>query len=178
MSTTARDLSRFVFPLDPKAFKLRQLSGIILPQYLDLLARDARLEKPFQVAITLQLETDRWHVTGTIDGEMVLLCSRCLDPFSHATTVDVQRDYVAGPDKASRLPELEVIEDVVYLEDGQFSVRRLVEEELIIALPMIPLCRPDCAGLCPGCGAELNRELCHCQAKESNSPFAILKGRL
>ena len=54
-------------------------------------------------------------------------------------------------------------------------------ELVALALPVQPLCREDCAGLCPRCGADRNRESCRCREIESESPFAVLsklrKGR-
>lgn len=178
VNATIRDLGGFVFPLDPKAFQIRQISGIILPHHLETLAQDAKLATPFQVEVTLQLVGGRWHVKGRVAGEAELTCSRCLDPFPCPLSVEVEREYIVGVDRAAQLPELEVIEDVTYLVDGLFSVKNMAEEELITALPMVPLCRDSCAGLCQGCGAELNREPCTCKSGHQGSPFAILKGRL
>ena len=48
-------------------------------------------------------------------------------------------------------------------------------EVLALALPVKPLCREDCAGLCPRCGAELNSSACDCVETRSDSPFAALE---
>ncbi|MBF0611504.1 MAG: DUF177 domain-containing protein [Magnetococcales bacterium] len=178
MSTAMRDLSSLVIALDPKAFKARKISGFLPESSLQELARDATVLEAAQVEVTLQLDKERWYVSGQVSSKVEVKCSRCLDPFAMELVVPVDREYVVGPDVGRRMGEVEVIEELVYLEDGQFSVLRMAEEELIISLPMIPLCREDCAGLCPGCGAELNREPCRCEVKTDDSPFSILKGRV
>jgi uncharacterized protein len=59
--------------------------------------------------------------------------------------------------------------------DGWIDLEPLVHDEIALALPPDPLCRPDCAGLCPICGADLNMGSCAGHGDESSSPFAALK---
>jgi uncharacterized protein len=59
--------------------------------------------------------------------------------------------------------------------DGWIDLEPLVHDEIALALPSDPLCRPDCAGLCPICGADLNMGSCAGHGDESSSPFAALK---
>lgn len=58
--------------------------------------------------------------------------------------------------------------------DGYLDLEPLVHDEISLALPPDPLCRPDCAGLCPICGADLNTGLCAGHGDETRSPFAVL----
>jgi uncharacterized protein len=55
------------------------------------------------------------------------------------------------------------------------EVDQLVAEQIFLALPVKVLCREDCKGICPGCGANLNEEACLCKAGGTQSPFAKLK---
>jgi uncharacterized protein len=69
-------------------------------------------------------------------------------------------------------------------EDGYAIVDRAVDmagpatDELALALPSAPLCSPECKGLCPTCGSDLNRDPCDGHGDDSDSPFAALKDLL
>lgn len=102
-------------------------------------------------------------------------CARCLNLFSAPLDADVDRLFMPGADPANVAGQQEMQEDITYLADNRLEIVGLVEEELLLALPMVPLCQPDCAGLCSGCGVDLNRETCLCVAREPEGPFAVLK---
>lgn len=121
-----------------------------------------------KAATTLQLQ-------GEIRCALQHVCARCLENFSVSMDIGVQRLFVAGPDPADAHHQQEMLDELTYLPDNHFALAPVVEEELLLALPMIPLCQPDCAGLCSGCGLNLNREACLCVEKAPEGPFAVLK---
>ncbi|HEU5319946.1 MAG TPA: DUF177 domain-containing protein, partial [Methylomirabilota bacterium] len=65
--------------------------------------------------------------------------------------------------------------DVDFYENDQFDVARVVETETTLALPMKPLCRADCRGLCPVCGANRNVTECACPARPLDPRLAVLR---
>jgi uncharacterized protein len=83
-------------------------------------------------------------VTGTVTGE----CVRCLDPVSRHLAVDVQELWTRGEpvDAEDELPQLDG--DLLDLEP-------VLRDAVVLALPLQPLCRDDCPGLCSECGARL-----------------------
>jgi uncharacterized protein len=56
------------------------------------------------------------------------------------------------------------------------DLESLLREQIILMMPLKPLCVESCKGLCPQCGANLNRETCKCPAAAANSPFAPRQG--
>ena len=71
---------------------------------------------------------------------------------------------------------LEIITpDKKVFEGDVIDFRDAVQEQVIMAIPMQPLCREDCRGLCPGCGANLNLEKCRCRPDDVDPRLAILK---
>ena len=54
------------------------------------------------------------------------------------------------------------------------DLEAIIREQIILMVPLKPLCREDCRGLCPNCGANLNLESCDCKTDKSDSPFAQL----
>jgi uncharacterized protein len=65
--------------------------------------------------------------------------------------------------------------DVTYLEDDQINTDQLLRENLLLSLPLQPLCRDDCRGLCPRCGANLNQEPCGCERPPADPRMDALR---
>lgn len=127
---------------------------------------------PLSVRLMIRPQPPRWRVTGEISGPVRLVCARCLQEYDTLLEAEVDRAFQAGEDPATRVQEREMDDDVEFLPDGMLVIRHLVDEELVLALPMLPLCRVECAGLCPGCGVDRNRAACVCPP--SAGPLAAL----
>ena len=102
---------------------------------------------------------DRLYVLGSLKTNVGLQCSRCLKNFTQAI----------GNEKFSCDCEIENI-DVIDLTDR-------IREDIIVALPIQPLCHQACRGLCGGCGKDLNEGSCGCEKQEEQrqGPFDVLK---
>ncbi len=102
-----------------------------------------------------------------LQTELEVTCTRCLEPFPYPTTLEVEEIIgLAGrprPDITYRLTE-----------EGWLEIAPLLREQAWVALPMKPLCRPDCRGICPDCGANLNVEPCRCQEGRVDPRLAVL----
>ena len=123
----------------------------------------------------------RWHgrVSGAepgfflrarLDYQQTLRCDRCLAPIAEAAGADVELLLVPGPQPAG--DEVELAEGdlgIVYVDGDVFDTGPLLLEQLQLGIPMKPVCRPDCRGLCRACGADLNRGACGCP-KETVDP--------
>ncbi|MEJ2644859.1 MAG: YceD family protein [Gammaproteobacteria bacterium] len=99
---------------------------------------EALLDSSGEVAVDLHLGTDDERVrylTGRIRGELTLQCQRCLEPMALAVDIDVRLGLVDGLDEAQRLPE--GYEPLV-VEAGKVALSELVEDELLLALPVVP----------------------------------------
>ena len=68
--------------------------------------------------------------------------------------------------------------EVSFYENSWISFYELLKEEILLSLPYKKLCKPDCKGLCPICGTNLNETVCKCKVHRKESPFAILKDLL
>ncbi len=85
-------------------------------------------------------------------------CVRCLNPYGQPLDIELDDLFVYPPSKAPE-PLLAVP------ETGLLDLSPLVREYMLLDFPIQPLCRPDCRGLCPECGANLNETTCgHAQA--------------
>jgi uncharacterized protein len=122
-------------------------------------------------------------VTGTVEGVGRTACARCLDPFDVQIIGDVEGYFLM---KAGEKPDEEMEEDEFSVLDPSNTIDLvpLLNAAILVDLPLVPLCREDCKGLCPDCGINLNEETCDCAAKraetaaeeeDAKNPFAALK---
>ncbi|MDQ4038027.1 MAG: DUF177 domain-containing protein [Actinomycetota bacterium] len=88
-------------------------------------------------------------VSGTVSGPVVGECSRCLDPIRDIVEVEVV-ELFAYPDSATS--ETTDEDEVSRLTGDTIDLEPLVRDGVVLALPVAPLCREDCAGLCVDCG--------------------------
>lgn len=89
-------------------------------------------------------------VTGTVRGPWESHCRRCLEPVGGVVETAVHEVYAHTP----------IDEDTFVFTGDQLDLGPLVVETVTVELPLAPLCRPDCAGLCPECGANRNQADC------------------
>jgi uncharacterized protein len=121
---------------------------------------------------------------GKIRGDIGLVCGRCLDPFLKALELPVRSEWrlLAAPDKSSGRARREGKEGIGQIEDletgltleGVLDLEERILEEVILAIPILPLCREKCHGLCPVCGENRNLNPCTCKSRISTNPFSVL----
>ncbi len=113
-----------------------------------------------EIEIDVRLESviDGVLVTGTALLTIAGECSRCLEPLSFDTEVDIQELY-EHPATDSRGRQIESGTDgdeQPKLDDDLLDLEPVIRDAVLLALPLAPLCQPDCAGLCTTCGENLN----------------------
>jgi uncharacterized protein len=125
------------------------------------------------------------YLEGEVTGALDLACSRCLTRYRgpirerFRLVLEPAGDRVpADPEGAAALAH-EGLYLADELESGWFrgteiQLDRFVGELLALAVPVQPLCREDCRGLCPRCGVDRNVESCSCSEARPDSPFAVL----
>ncbi|GAA1976364.1 YceD family protein [Amycolatopsis minnesotensis] len=104
-----------------------------------------------QVDLLLESVVEGVLVSGTATAPLVGECSRCLDPISDEVEVEVT-ELFAYPD--STTDETTDEDEVSRLVDDRIDLQPLVRDAVVLALPLVPLCREDCAGLCTECGVK------------------------
>ncbi|HUO47444.1 MAG TPA: DUF177 domain-containing protein [Acidimicrobiales bacterium] len=104
--------------------------------------------------VTLESVAGGVSVVGVVDAPWAGECRRCLRPTSGQVHVAVRELYTPGGDG----------EDTYPLRDDEIDLEPLVRDAVLLELPVTSLCRPDCRGLCPACGADWNEGPCGCEA--------------
>lgn len=137
----------------------------------------AKIVGPVQVNISAGKTPGGIAIKGSLQGSAVMNCSRCIEEL----TKDISHDFFYNclPEEAMEEEGEELSRestDVCFYSGGEIDITALVQEQIAIALPMRPLCKEDCKGLCPKCGANLNRGDCGCQKGSVDLRFTALKG--
>jgi|WetSurMetagenome_2_1015567.scaffolds.fasta_scaffold00340_17 uncharacterized protein len=144
----------------------------------DHLQSDAvRIVSPVEASLRIdKVETDL-VASGDLSSAVELQCARCLKNFELKIASPFSVVYhPAGQIGRHEQHELKSDElDTVFYTGDIFDTDDLLKEQLILNLPMKPLCSPDCKGFCPVCGADLNISACDCRPGETETRFEILK---
>jgi len=116
-------------------------------------------------------------VRGRLEGTLNLSCSRCLTPFNFPVSTDFDLLLAPGPAPMGEVDEelTQADLDVDFYTGEVVDLEKILREQVLLTLPLKPLCSENCRGMCPRCGVDLNQETCSCPAEESTSPFAMLK---
>lgn len=141
---------------------------------------DYTVETEVALAFDVHKDRTRYRLVGTARATLHLACSRCLEPYP--VPVDAAFDLRYLPHAANTGEgEREVEEDdlsTAFYRDEVIDLGELVREQFYLALPMKPLCREDCRGLCPQCGTNLNRNSCACAGRWEDPRLAGLRSLL
>ncbi len=126
---------------------------------------------------TVRRVADGFEVAGRLDARGSVSCARCTAaiPWSAHESFDFElRSAQAAP----VVEELELAAEeleVVFSESDSLDLHELALQQVLLALPMKPLCNEHCAGLCPRCGADLNAgEACRCESSSVDPRWAPL----
>ena len=118
------------------------------------------------VAVRLRLESlsDGITVAGTVTFGLRDQCRRCLREIDDDVSVAVSELFQVTLQDPDAYP----------IEQDQAALLPMVRENILLAVPPAPLCRPDCAGLCPVCGRDLNEGRCDCPSPAGDARWAAL----
>jgi uncharacterized protein len=134
--------------------------------------------EPASVSYELNYTFGKVYAKLKAQAQVHLDCSRCLKGFDQVVSSDFLVQFEEKPERATLHgadpddPE----ENVAFFVDEEMLLGEELRQELELQVPYRPLCKTDCAGLCPRCGADLNNGPCGCDLTPQNSPFAKLKG--
>ena len=104
-------------------------------------------------------------VRGHLQGHLQLACSRCLENFEEPVDADFDLLMIPGPGPAGGADEeLSGSDlDLDYYTGEVLDLEAVIREQIILMVPLKPLCTEECKGICPRCGAVLNLEECSCK---------------
>ena len=133
---------------------------------------------PVTLSFDIEKAKDQYRLAGRVGTLIELSCSRCLEPFVWPVEApfDLRYEPRAGLPGGEREIHEQDFSSAVYDNDA-IDLGQLMTERLYLALPMKPLCRDDCRGLCSQCGTNLNRGPCSCPRTWEDPRLAALKAK-
>lgn len=117
-------------------------------------------------------------VTGKFETASRVTCSRCLEEFDLPLTLNIEEEYFLPSSAASAVTPAPSNEAGAFSvdENNLLDLSEAVRQYTVLSLPMKPVCRQDCAGLCSCCGCNLNYSTCDCTPAPPDSRWAQLQG--
>jgi uncharacterized protein len=128
------------------------------------------------VVVDVELEVVDGGVvaTGSVSSRWIGECRRCLRPVNGELRAEVREVFERAPRlREGDLDDADVAETYPLTGDT-LDLAPLARDALLLELPLAPLCRADCAGLCPTCGADLTDHPCDCSQLSTNPLWAAL----
>ncbi len=134
---------------------------------------------------------DTYRLRGRLQARLALPCARCAEPFEFPVDTPVELRFVPGSAEKARPRAVAVGDDeeggdemgeddpsIVIYDEPRIDLAQVAREQCYLAMPMKPLCRPDCQGLCPHCGTNRNASTCTCENRWEDPRLAGLKSLL
>jgi uncharacterized protein len=139
------------------------------------------INQPISFNVTLICKRKQQiEVYGHLKTEVILECCRCLERFGYNIDKDFSVEYRAGEkeDKDSSMHSTEISKHELSIAYYSGKTLDLLDElctQIVLAIPMKPLCEPECRGLCPQCGINLNIQKCSCKPMNIHPALAELE---
>ena len=136
---------------------------------MDFNGRTLVFTAPLTLDAAYTYDGEGFVVSGTLSSVLLMNCTKCNEEFEQPFSVDFSERFL-------RVSEQEAEELECYTFTGEtLCLDKMVTDLILLNVPMYGLCRPDCRGLCPTCGANLNYTQCACSDAAVNPAFASLK---
>jgi len=139
-------------------------SGELSQQELGFDPRDVLIRGKVRIDLLVEKRGYDVLVRGTLKAQAELSCSRCLEPVEVGIASDFDQLYESNA--AHRLTgEIALQEkdtDIAFFSGNTIEINDIIREQVLLAVPMKPICREDCKGLCPHCGKNMNLNTCDC----------------
>ena len=126
-------------------------------------------ETPVAASLRAESVVEGILVTGEVEGSTVVACARCLSERRGSVHLEVCELFTTAD---RHLPE----EEAYRLEGTDMHLEPMLRDAIALALPLSPLCREECKGLCGGCGRDLNLGPCACRDTGLDPRWAALAG--
>lgn len=130
---------------------------------------------PAHLVATLHKDDQRCRLEGRVTTEVELVCSRCAEPYRMAVDGAFALRYLPQALAGDKEADPDTDPTTEFYADDRIDLGQVVREQCYLAIPMKPLCTPDCQGLCSQCGINLNTERCQCAPQWQDPRLAILQ---
>ena len=161
--------------LEQKSIRFEQA----LPVGVILFDSEFEQQSPLTASGTVELHvsTEELRVRGKLQVSLRMECDRCTEPFDKNIEEEFDLIYVPAPETS---PGAEVAigpndSHVGFYEGPGLELNDILQEQVLLALPLQRVCSEDCQGICPICGQNRNETECHCRTQLSDERWSALK---
>ncbi|HEV2136543.1 MAG TPA: DUF177 domain-containing protein [Terracidiphilus sp.] len=118
------------------------------------------------------------RLRGKFAGRLQVPCARCVEPVQVPLAADFDLIFrpigadAGAPERSITAPETEI----GYYQKDSLLLEDVLREQVLLSLPVRTLCKPDCKGLCPRCGANRNNQTCTCEEGPADPRWEALAG--
>ena len=158
----------------------------ILPEGIDIevcldpedpAVRELDIREPVSGSFNIRKVGHQIVVRGTVVGDVKLRCARCLGEFDFSVQEEVEIELRPVFDLERSGHDLELGSDdldIDFFVGDALDLGHIVAEQIALLIPMKPLCKEDCAGICSKCGAKRAENPCNCLAEETDDRWGEL----
>lgn len=151
----------------------QEIAGLIPALHLDYMGNDLEV-RDIRITGMATNTGDSIYVRGKAEAVVELTCSLCLTPFQERLQFAFEENYYREGEEADKVSE----ELGRSYSGDEIDLNEVIQEGLLLALPMKALCQAECRGLCPICGCNRNFEQCNCSNESLDPRLAVLKDLL
>ena len=130
-------------------------------------SEDIKIFSPIKLQGTLSNLDEVISLDGSLTCEVNLLCSRCLEDFKYLIDIEIHEKFTSNQEVED--------DDINFFEGDSIDLTNIIENNIVMALPVKKLCREECKGLCHRCGVNLNHASCKCGNDTVDPRLAKLK---
>lgn len=128
-----------------------EVHTIIEKDKLILGEEEVKYSSPITLNGVFRKKSEQYIFKGSFSTSLVFTCSRCIEEFIKEVTFDVEEVFSKYPNEEERI-----------IENSTIDLYSIIEQNLVLNLPVKTLCTESCKGLCPSCGTNLNNSSCNC----------------
>lgn len=141
------------FEMSPEDVDIKPLHGCELTITRDVIAE-----------LDFLKQGSRVYISGNVNFDAEMTCSTCAEPFRRESTESLYVEFERGlPPAAGKIHELGE-DDLIrsFYSADELNIMPVIRDTILLSIPIAPQCRPDCKGICPECGENLNHGDCAC----------------
>jgi uncharacterized protein len=151
--------------------------GLYMEDDLQITVREDSEKENARVSINVHKHGKRVLIKGMAGMSSLFTCSRCLKQFYLPLSADFEEEYLPASEVSGAVEQELTAEelDSDFYRDNEINIEELIREQMLLSVPMKPLCKPGCRGICPKCGKDLNDGPCGCKEDEIDPRLMPLK---
>jgi uncharacterized protein len=128
---------------------------------------DLSCNKPAELEGAISVTEDILTLVGKLRTELVIQCSRCIEEFIYPVDIDVHEEF------SNKIQNKD--DNIIFIDSDNIDITEVMENSILVVLPIKNLCSIDCKGLCQRCGMNLNQASCECHKDDVDPRLAKLK---